>query len=348
MRARRPLLSLALTLALAACSSEALPPDGAIVDTGLTDLSTTDLGSLDSSTTDGGVDAGSDAGVAFDAGPSMCTTLTLVTACDGTTRTVMGRPYCVHVPPGYHDGTAVPLVMMLHGYTADGESQSAYLGLNDVSDVRTFLLVKPNGTLDGVGLRYWNATPACCSMFAASPPDDVAYLSAVLDDVESAYSVDTTRVYAMGHSNGAFMSQRMACEHTSRFAAIASLAGAVDPANCAPTAPISFLEVHGDADATIMYGGGMNVGAAAAYPSVDETETFWATHDGCAATRRELETREIVCDATDHETHVERYSGCSAGTSVELWRMQGAGHIPLFRVPDWPLGVIDFLFAHTR
>jgi polyhydroxybutyrate depolymerase len=99
----------------------------------------------------------------------------------------------VHVPPTYQEGTPMPLVLMLHGYSANGESQAAYLGLNEVADERGFLLVKVDGTQDRIGNRFWNASPACCGMYAASLPDDVAYLTAVLDDVESAYTVDTHR-----------------------------------------------------------------------------------------------------------------------------------------------------------
>lgn len=288
------------------------------------------------------VDAGADLG---DAGMSMCAALPTSLTCTGTMRTVMSRPYCIHVPPGYHDGTAIPVVLLLHGYTTTGVVQAGYLGLEHVADVRNFLLLEPDGLVDSLGQHYWNASPACCAMFATTPPDDVAYLNAVMDDVESAYTIDATREYVMGHSNGGFMTHRLGCESGARFAAGASLAGGANT-DCTPTVPFPILEIHGDADATIMYGGGTNPGASVPYPSVDDTMTYWSTANGCTGTRRELETRELVCDTTDHETHVESYSGCSA--DVELWRMVGAGHIPLFREPDWPLGVVDFLFAHHR
>jgi polyhydroxybutyrate depolymerase len=322
----------AVLSALAGCGSTNVPEEdgGLASDSGA---------SSDAPSAPGLPDAGS-----VDAGPSMCAPLTIVGTCDGTTRTVMGRPYCVHVPSGY-DGSPVPLVLMLHGYTADGETQANYLGLNALSDARTFLLVKPNGTTDSVGQRFWNASPACCAMFASSPPDDVAYLMAVLDDVESAYAVDTTREYVMGHSNGGFMTHRLACERGARFAAGASLAGGANLA-CTPTVPIAMLEVHGENDATIRYAGGTNPGASTPYPSVEETVGYWALANGCAPGRTEVETREVVCDANDEETHVERYSGCDA--SVELWRLAGVGHIPVFREPEWPWQVIDFLFAHRR
>ncbi len=281
-----------------------------------------------------------------DAGES-CSRIPFATSCNGVTRTVMGRSYCLHVPPDYRENQRAPVVMMLHGYSADGQGEADYMGLDDIADELTFLLVLPNGTNDNVGLHYWNASPACCAELATNPPDDVAFLMAVLDDVESAYSVDTHREYVMGHSNGAFMTHRLACEHGDRFAAAASFGGAADP-GCTPRTPISMLEIHGELDPLIFYGGGTIVGASVGYPSVEDTLAYWRDADGCEDSRSVIETRELVCDTTEHETHVERHAHCRAGTTVELWRMVGVGHLPSFIVPRFPTYVMDFLFAHRR
>lgn len=289
-----------------------------------------------------------DAGAPPDGGPSRCADLALVFSCNGVTRTVMGRDYCVKVPSSYRAGTPMPVVLMLHGFGADGESQSNYLDLNDTAETRGFILVKPNGTLNSTAQRYWNAFPACCVVFATDPPDDVAFLDAVLDDVESAYTVDTHREYAMGHSNGAFMTNRLACDRTTRFAAIATLAGTLEPSLCTPSAPISVLHIHASDDLVINYPGGMVIGAPDPYVGAEADVAFWASANGCGAARTEVETREMACGIGDAETHVERYSGCSDGTVVELWRMDIGGHVPLFRVPDWPSRVVDFFYAHAR
>lgn len=276
-----------------------------------------------------------------------CASIPFTLGCNGVARTVLGRSYCVHVPSGYRAGTRIPVVLFLHGYAGDGEGEVHYVALDEVADARTFLLLEPNGTNDVFGLHYWNASPACCGMFATDPPDDVAFLMAVLDDAESAFSVDTTREYVMGHSSGAFMAQRLACEHTERFAAVASLGGAADLA-CVPSGPISVLEIHGDADAVIHYDGGTNADAPVAYPSVDETIAYWVAADHCRATPETETTTDLVCDMTDFETHIERHAHCHGGTVVERWRMQGIGHLPFFRLPTWTDRVVDFLFAHRR
>ena len=44
--------------------------------------------------------------------------------------------------------------------------------------------------------------------------------------IEGAVTVDPQRIYVVGHSNGGFMSYRLACTRADRIAAIVSLAGA--------------------------------------------------------------------------------------------------------------------------
>ena len=65
-------------------------------------------------------------------------------------------------------------------------------------------------------------------------------------------NVDPYRIYVAGHSNGGFMSYRLACTHADRIAAIVSLAGATfdTPADCSPTEPVAVLQIHGTADDT--------------------------------------------------------------------------------------------------
>jgi polyhydroxybutyrate depolymerase len=159
--------------------------------------------------------------------------------------------------------------------------------------------------------------------------------------------VDTHREYVMGHSSGAFMAHRLACEHGGRFAAAASFAGAADP-DCHPQTPVAFLEIHGTTDPTIAYEGGTAFGGSTPYPSVEATLAYWADANRCHGDREDIGDRELVCDDHDLETHVERYTHCAPGADVELWRMDGQGHLPTFRLPTWGTDVLDFLFAHRR
>ncbi|MGN9915271.1 alpha/beta hydrolase family esterase [Micromonospora palomenae] len=257
------------------------------------------------------------------------------------------RPFQLHVPVGYDPARKVPLVVLLHGYGSSGVQQERYFNLTPESDRRGFLYAIPDGTTDRDGMRFWNATEACCDAHR-SGVDDVAYLERLLDTVEAAYSVDTARVYLVGHSNGGFMGYRMACERSMRVTAIVSLAGAADDDTslCTPQRPVSVLQIHGTADATIKFGGGTRDGHR--YPSVDTTLATWRRINSCSA---EADTSAPRLDLEPRlrgaETGVTTYSvGCREATRVELWDIRGGGHLPTLNAIFAP-AVTDFLYAST-
>ncbi len=70
----------------------------------------------------------------------------------------LGRgPVTVHVPPTYDPAQPAPLVVLLHGYGANGQIQEGYMQLLPWSDWLDFLYVYPDGTVDSEGSRFWNA-----------------------------------------------------------------------------------------------------------------------------------------------------------------------------------------------
>lgn len=268
----------------------------------------------------------------------------------GSGSLVAARPYGFHVPSGYDASKPAPLVILLHGYGASGDLQETYFQLTATSDANGFLYATPDGTLDPNGKRFWNADDACCN-FYGSTVDDVAYVNAIIDDVSSKYSVDPKRIYLVGHSNGAFMSHRLACDSTSRIAAIVALAGAVwnDPSKCNPSTKISILDVHGDADATILYGGGTTAAGVPPYPGETQTMSTWAAKNGCTgALAANGQTLDLDTGLAGAETEEQVYGGCPTGIDVELWTIHGGSHIPALAHPTWGDSIWAFLKAHPK
>jgi Poly(3-hydroxybutyrate) depolymerase len=268
------------------------------------------------------------------------------------------RPVTVHVPASYDAGHPAPLLIVLHGYGGSGSSQNAYFHLGDAAERHGMITAYPDGTKDDSGTHFWNATDACCN-FDGSSVDDSKYLVSVVAAIKAHVAVDPKRIYFMGHSNGGFMSYRIACEHADVIAAIVSLAGATfaNAADCHPTAPVSVLEIHGMADNMIDFNGGSVPGSAAgtsmpAYPGAQETVQTWAKYDGCDRAASESPKRvDVDADSgtadDPAEAFIETWAGCRNGAAVELWTMPGSGHVPTISTafPDAALG---FLLAHPK
>lgn len=258
-----------------------------------------------------------------------------------------GREVDIHVPPGYQEGTPAPLLVLLHGFGVDGQIQSDYLGLEAAADSAGMLYVHPDGVVNQTGKRAWTATDACCTR-GDDPPDDSSYLVAVIAQAKEQYDVDPKQVYVMGHSNGGFMSYRMACDHADEVAAIVSIAGATfdDPSMCSPSEPVSTLEVHGTADDTIEFDGGTIGGDA--YPSAPTTAETWATYNGCSTTADSPAPadRQIVNDLPS--ATVTSYSdGCDPGGHAELWTQPDGVHIPSWTA-DFSTQIVAWLLGHPK
>lgn len=238
------------------------------------------------------------------------------------------------VPQDYDHQTPTPLLVVLHGYGANGFLQTAYTGLGALTELG-YLVIAPDGTVDSTGKQFWNATEQCCD-FDNSGVDDVAYLTALVTEIQGVYNVDPDRIYFFGHSNGGFMSYRMACERADMIAAIVSLAGASfsNPADCNPSEPVSVLQVHGDQDAAVPYDAGPSSVAA------------WATYNDCTGTLQQDAARLELDGAVDGlDTRVESYGDCPAGVDVALWTIEGGGHVPVLPA-DFDDIVADWLAQH--
>ena len=259
------------------------------------------------------------------------------------------RPAELKVPASYDPATPMPLVVALHGYAANNTYVSAVLGLDPLYQTAGFLLIAPHGTLDSQGNYFWNATDACCN-FDANPVDDVAYLGGLVDEVAASYNVDPKRIYVVGHSNGGFMAHRLGCESANRFAAIVSVAGATfeDVSRCTPATKINVLQVHGTSDDTIAYAGdSISIqGTPHAYPGAVGTVERWAQLNGCTGTSAAEPSIDLTTSgAVGDETAPSAYAGCPPGGAAELWTVNGANHIIIFRSgePLW-----DWLAAHPK
>jgi polyhydroxybutyrate depolymerase len=243
------------------------------------------------------------------------------------------RHYELLVPASTGAATKAPLVIILHGYTSNGERQDGVFGFSASADKRGFAVARAEGTVDTDNHPFWDASLACCDWKGAHP-DDVGYLDALIDDAVATGKVDASRIYLLGHSNGAFMAYRYGCTGHRPIAGLAALAGLpeLDPAVCKPMKPFSVFHLHGEQDWGIPAKGGVLDPARPGFPSADDTLARFAKHARCTgpivADRGHADNEREVPGA---ETRGVQATGCPAGLSVRGWFFAKMGHDPAFR-----------------
>ncbi len=152
--------------------------------------------------------------------------------------------YLRNLPTAYDGTTALPVVIDLHGWGEPRDMHALSTGFGALGEAHGFVTITP--TLDRNVVRWqpWLAS------------DDVAWFTALLDELGATLCIDTDRVFVAGFSNGAMMASVLACEMPDRIAAIAPVAGVRRPEGCATERPVPLIAFHGTDDHVLAYDGG--------------------------------------------------------------------------------------------
>ncbi|TNV72229.1 hypothetical protein FGO68_gene1113 [Halteria grandinella] len=261
------------------------------------------------------------------------------------------RPVEIHLPANYDSKIAHPLLVFLHGYRSTALEHQTYFNLGPKASENGFVYLYPEGIKNVQSERYWKATDACCD-FAGMGLDDVGYLRDLIRQVKSRVNIDDDKVFLMGHSNGGFMTYRMACEHPELFAGVISASGLtwLDNAKCKKTGkPLNILHIHSVDDQLALYEGGIFLKNP--FPSAEQTVATWQTNIGCTNTN--LAATGNTYDFTDEVSGIEttEYSddgaSCPANASITFWKLVDAIHTPVYN-QAFAQEIFDWCMAHYR
>jgi polyhydroxybutyrate depolymerase len=248
------------------------------------------------------------------------------------------REYRLYIPAAYTGTIAVPLVLNLHGYGSNNLQQEFYGEFRNIADTANFLIVHPNGTLDGQGNLFWN------TFLGNSPVDDVAFISDLLDALQATYNIDANRIYSTGMSNGGFMSYSLACELNNRIAAIASVTGSMIQSKlnaCDPVRPVPVMEIHGTADDVVPYNGL----PVSTFVPISTLVNSWVDFNNCNPTPIFTQVPNInTTDGCTAEHYL--YTGGENGSTVEHYKIIGGGHT--WPGAIFPVGVTNQDFSASR
>ena len=153
-----------------------------------------------------------------------------------------------YVPSDYKAGTDVPLVVAIHGYSSAIHAFTGDSRWQDVAEKNGFIVVFPQAYVNDFPTRGEVLAPVWHTYsykLTETATDDVSFIRQLISLTEKRYSIDSTRVYATGHSNGATMTWALGLDAAELFAAIApvghnsgSYRGAPGNNNMAPTMSI--------------------------------------------------------------------------------------------------------------
>jgi polyhydroxybutyrate depolymerase len=238
------------------------------------------------------------------------------------------RLFYYYVPSTYTPSKPLPFIIYFHGY---GGCWAQGVMFNQTDDVETngYIIAFAQGTpsAETGHSNGWNGGK-CCLFNTTIPVDDVTYAKTIVRLASDRVAIAPNRVYAMGWSNGGYMSERLGCEAWDVFNGVAPDASSVVIGNgyedglskCDAAfqgGKIDYIHFHGTVDNTVPWIGGHDTRER--LPSILENLSRWVTRNGCDNVQKETYNNGNFTNIV--------WPNCRGGTSVELMSVWNAPHI---------------------
>jgi len=280
------------------------------------------------------------------------------------------RNFMVRLPRGYDSQRHYPVVILLHGLNQDADDMERLTRFDELADKDSIIAVYPIALHErwNVGVQPEERQPAAMGPGRhrryggggypgggypgggggypggrgqqtpsqepgerrPAPADDIGFFNQMLDQLGSKFSVDASRIYAAGLSEGGLMSLRLGCALSDRIAAVVAV-GAAMPKKmiCLPSRPVPMLMINGTSDPVVPYDGGTEHNMNLPVISAEDTAKAWAKIDRCA--EKPEKSKLSAKEKGGMETKIDTYTGCQQGVQVVLYSVKGGGN-------TWPGG----------
>ncbi len=246
---------------------------------------------------------------------------------------VASGEYYVAVPGTPPGPEGYPVLIHLHGWSSSGKSVLKNKRLAEQIIARGYVLIAPNGLVSPRGKRDWSVR----DQSIRPRRDELAFLQAVLADIEQRLKLDPARILLTGFSRGGSMVWDIACQNPQAFAAYAPIAGGFWsplPETC--TGPVRLFHTHGWADGTVPLEGRTLGTSSMVQGDIFAGLGIWRTVNGCAFP---VPAKRF----SEGESWTRNWTACSPGTDLRLTLHPGAHVIP----PGWAEAAIDWFETQT-
>ena len=170
-------------------------------------------------------------------------------------------PYTLFVPSTYAPGTPTPLIVDLHGLNITPLQQILFDGTTDLAEKYGMMLVAPMGY--NVSAGWGGRVGAPIATAQAKPGGDVRYSASELSELDAMallklirdkYTVDSDRIFLMGHSLGGQGTYHLGEKYNDIWAGLAPISGAggiPDSTAAERYKAIPMLIMHGNKDSIV-------------------------------------------------------------------------------------------------
>jgi polyhydroxybutyrate depolymerase len=206
--------------------------------------------------------------------------------------------YIIDLPTGYDKSRAYPVLTVWHGYGVTAEAFHGYVNFKAAVGADA-IVITPNIIDDG---PMWDMTTS------------LSYFDAIIAHLEASYCVDSTRIFAVGHSMGGFFTSQLGCARGDKLRGIAPLSAGQPAGGCKGELAVWISQGKSD--------------TAVSPASGEANAAFWAKQSKCDMS---------MSKPVDPSPCVE-YAGCDAGFPVRFCEYDGDHQPPAFAAT----GVWDF------
>ncbi|PIQ77343.1 hypothetical protein COV82_05040 [Candidatus Peregrinibacteria bacterium CG11_big_fil_rev_8_21_14_0_20_46_8] len=166
-----------------------------------------------------------------------------------TTLNDVQRDFITVIPDSYDKDEPLPLIFAFHGRTNSNTQVRGYYRVEQATQGGA-IMVYPAGIKSG-GSFSWSDPGD-----SASALRDYALFDKILEEMSSAYCIDTDQIYVVAHSLGAWFTNSLACARGDVIRAVGTLGGGRAQSEC--TGPVAAMVWHNPNDRLVSFSQGLN------------------------------------------------------------------------------------------